>query len=309
MFNTDQKRAFIAVLLSGIVLFGWQHFFAPKTVPPATTSNEIAKKEIAQEAKDLSKPAASDASLAQGTAAAPIEPVTIKPFTLKRDNFAFTINNDLTVVDMKNPNSVFDFNGLSGSASPLKLQVVTDYGPLDLFFDLAQVDANKVTGSNLNYGVNFEAFIKENGRVSVSFTSTKAYKYRLVFDSKEKKLDNGQARHFSVYTNKLTTFVVTAEEEKEGNIKWVGTDFNFHLFAFVFSKETPARYKTNEKGQMYVEVPELMKSFSGDLVFTKKNYDELISLGDNLHLSVDFGFFAILAVPFKSASVHLQIYP
>ena len=32
MLNSDQKRAFVAVLLSGIVLFGWQYFFAPKNV-------------------------------------------------------------------------------------------------------------------------------------------------------------------------------------------------------------------------------------------------------------------------------------
>jgi YidC/Oxa1 family membrane protein insertase len=48
---------------------------------------------------------------------------------------------------------------------------------------------------------------------------------------------------------------------------------------------------------MYVEIPNAANTFAADLVFTKKNYDELISLGDNLHLSVDFGFFAILAVP------------
>ena len=42
MFNNDQKRAFIAVLLSGLVLFGWQYFFASKQPvkkdPVATTA-------------------------------------------------------------------------------------------------------------------------------------------------------------------------------------------------------------------------------------------------------------------------------
>ena len=28
--ESDQKRAFLAVILSGVVLFGWQHFFAPQ---------------------------------------------------------------------------------------------------------------------------------------------------------------------------------------------------------------------------------------------------------------------------------------
>lgn len=294
MFNTDQKRAFIAVLLSGLVLFGWQHFFAPK--PVAAPAVETAKTAVPPTSDLTAKPATNDPASATMTAPT-AAPVTLAAYTLTKDNYSITINNDLSIVDMKNPNSVFDFNGLSGSKAPLKIQVVTDYGPMDLFFDVTQVNPNKISGVNQNFGVNFEAFIKDNGRVHVAMTSAKNYKFQLTFDSQHKKLDNGQARHYSIYTKKVSTFDVTAEEEKDGNLKWVGTDFNYHLFAFVFDKETPGRYKTNEKGQMYVEMPQPSKTFSGDLVFTKKNYDELISLGDNLHLSVDFGFFAILAVP------------
>jgi YidC/Oxa1 family membrane protein insertase len=64
MFNTDQKRAFIAVLLSGLVLFGWQYYFAPKTPVAATTTAATAPGTPV----DLTaKPAASDATLASGT--------------------------------------------------------------------------------------------------------------------------------------------------------------------------------------------------------------------------------------------------
>ncbi len=296
MFNTDQKRAFIAVLLSGLVLFGWQYYFAPKT--PVATATTAATTTAPGTPVDLTaKPAASDATLAAGTATAETVPTTIQAFTLKKDQYEFTINNDLSIVDMKNPNSVFDFKSLSDSAKPLKIQVVTDYGALDLFFNMTQEGPNKIVGTNPNYGVNFEAFIKDNGRVHVSMSSDKAYKYRLLFDAKNKKLDNGQIRHYSVLTKDVKTIEVGDDKEVDGNINWVGTDFNFHLFALVFPKETPARYKTTEAGQMYVEIPNAANTFAADLVFTKKNYDELISLGDNLHLSVDFGFFAILAVP------------
>ena len=37
--------------------------------------------------------------------------------------------------------------------------------------------------------------------------------------------------------------------------------------------------------------------FNGELVFVKKNYDKLLSLGSNLDLAVDFGILGILAVP------------
>lgn len=297
MFNTDQKRAFIAVLLSGLVLFGWQYYFAPKTPVAANTpATEIAT------TKDLSvQPTAASptgpATLGAGTAAVETVPTTVQSYTLKKDQFEFTINNDLSVTDMKNPNSVFDFKSLSDTAQPLKIQVVTDYGALDLFFNMTQEGPNKIVGTNANYGVNFEAFIKDNGRVHVALSSAKAYKYRLIFTAKEKKLDNGQIRHFTVYAKDTSLIAVGDDEEKDGNVNWIGTDFNFHLFAMVLPKDTPARYKVTEAGQMFVEIPNATNAFVADLVFTKKNYDELISLGDNLHLSVDFGWFAILAVP------------
>ncbi|MBY0414064.1 MAG: membrane protein insertase YidC [Bdellovibrionales bacterium] len=297
MFNTDQKRAFIAVLLSGIVLFGWQYYFAAKTpvVPTATTATT-------NPATGATTPAATDLKEAPkgenpAIGAATATPATIQPFTLKNGQFEFSLNNDLTILDMKNPNAVFDFKSLSGSAQPLKLQVVTDYGAMDLLFQMAQQGPNKIVGSNQNYGVNFEAYIKDNGRVHFNLTSVKPYKYRLMFDSKAFKNDAGQVRHFTVLTKDVKTIAVGDDKEVDGNVNWVGTDYNFHLFALVFGKETPARYKTTEAGQLFMEIPNATKDFSGDFVFTKKNYDELIALGDNLHLAVDFGFFAILAVP------------
>lgn len=299
MFNQDQKRAFIAVLLSGIVLFGWQYYFAQKTPAAATkVAQPVATTTDLKEQPKTENPATLTAGVAPTAQAVPI---TIQPFTLKRDQYEFSLTNDLTVTDMKNPNSVFDFKSLSGSAAPLKIQVVTEYGAMDLMFQMEQQGPNKVVGTNQNYGVNFEAFIKENGRVHVKLSSAKDYKYRMIFDAKKMKSDTGQVRHFTILTKDVKNIEVSNDKENDGSINWIGTDYNFHLFAFVFGKETPARYKTTEAGQMFVEIPNASKEFAGDLVFTKKNYDELIALGDNLKLSVDFGFFAILAVPMLRA--------
>lgn len=289
MFNTDQKRAFIAVLLSGIVLFGWQHYFAPK--PAQSPTAPAPSIEIANEAKSNIE---STIKLEEKNVA---PPVTIESYTLKNKQYEFMINNDLTITDMKNPNAVFNFKAATDSSQPLKIQVVTDYGPLDLFFQIKKEGTNKIIGENLNYAVSFEAYIKENGRVHFEMKSEKAYKYRLVFDAKKMKSESGQIRHYTFFSKEIKTVPVGDAKENDGVYNWIGTDYNFHLFALVFSKGTPARYKTTEAGQLFVEIPNASKEFSGDLVFTKKNYDELISLGDNLHLSVDFGFFAILAVP------------
>lgn len=293
MLNSDQKRAFIAVLLSGIVLFGWQYYFAPKNIEN-TLKTTVKEEMSAKKGVDPSTPASLNASTPTAT---PSQPTTITSHTLISNGFAFRINNDLSVVEMKNPNSVFSFSSLTDSALPLKMQAITEYGALDLFFQMEQQGPNKLVGKNLNYGVTFTAFIQENGRVSFNLSSEKPYQYRFIFDAKEKKLDNGQVRQFALFSNDITHIEVTKDKEEEGSLKWFGVDFNYHLFSVVLKDKTPAKYKTTTTGQLIVDLPTATKTFSGDLVFTKKNYDTLIALGDNLHLSVDFGFFAILAVP------------
>jgi YidC/Oxa1 family membrane protein insertase len=145
--------------------------------------------------------------------------------------------------------------------------------------------------------VSFNALILDNGRVNFQLSSEKAYKFRFIFDAKAKKLDNGQVRQFAIFGSDVKHIAVTKDKEEDGLLKWFGVDFNYHLFALIFKDKTAARYKTTEAGQLIVEIPVASKTFNGDLVFTKKNYDSLIGLGDNLHLSVDFGFFAVLAVP------------
>lgn len=297
MLNSDQKRAFVAVLLSGIVLFGWQYYFAPKTnentLKTTVKEENSAKKVESQKAESSSSPAA----LTEGTPATTAQPLTITSHTLTKNGYEFRINNDLSITEMKNPNSVFSFGSLTDSSLPLKIQVGTDYGPLDLFFQMEQQGPNSLVGKNLNYGVTFKASIQDNGRVGFNLSSEKPYKYRLIFDAKEKKLDNGQVRQFIIYANDVKHIAVAKDKDEDGTLKWFGIDFNYHLFALVLKDKTPAKYKTTLTGQMLVDIPTASKSFSGDLVFTKKNYDTLIGLGDNLHLAVDFGFFAILAVP------------
>jgi YidC/Oxa1 family membrane protein insertase len=298
MLNSDQKRAFIAVLLSGVVLFGWQYYFAPKnnenTLKTTVKEEMAATKAGDKNAATASAPATLNASAPSSAAN---QPLTITSSTLVNNGFEFRINNDLSVTEMKNPNSVFSFSSLTDSSLPLKIQAVTDYGPLDLFFQMEQQGPNKLVGKNLNYGVTFTATILENGRVNFNLSSEKPYRYRFIFDAKEKKLDNGQVRQFALFGNDVKHIAVTKDKEEDGTLKWFGVDFNYHLFAVVLKEKTAAKYKTTTMGQMIIDVPTASKSFTGDFVFTKKNYDSLIALGDNLHLSVDFGFFAILAVP------------
>lgn len=297
MFNTDQRRAFIAVVLSGIVLFGWQYYFAPQT--NENTLKSTVKEEVAaQSATPAAATAAPQAPATLGAAQAAPVAVVATSSTLKNKDFEFTMNNDLSITEMKNPNSVFSFNSLTDSSTPLRVQVVNENGaPVEVLFQMEQQGENKLVGRNATLGVTLTATLLENGKVDVNLASDRPHKFRFLFDAKPKKLDNGQVRHFAVYANDVKFITVDDDNDGDGSIKWMGVDFNYHLFALVFKDKQAAKYKTTEAGQMTVELPSATQNISFDLVFTKKNYDALIALGDNLHLSVDFGFFAVLAVP------------
>lgn len=296
MLNSDQKRMFLAVVLSGIILFGWQYFFAPKPQPGTSpiVKTEVVTTDNTNKDSQLSSAVASQ----PGSIDATKEPINLQSIELKNGNFSFTFNSDLSFESASNPNSVFPFSGLTDTKYPAKVEVITEYGALDVRFDIVRVSQNKVTGSNANFGVQFEAELKDDGKLAFNMTSQKAYKYRFLFEAKEKKLDNGQIRHFVYYNNsKFNTVTVGDDKESDGTIKWMGVDHNYHLFGFVFTSPETARYKVTEDGKFYIDTNDKKTSFSGYFVFTKKTYDHLVSLGDNLHLSVDFGMLSILAVP------------
>ena len=297
MLNSDQKRAFLAVLLSGIVLFGWQYFFTPKPIPPVPPTNTT-NVQNAIPSNASSATLSSGANTNSTTAVAENKnPINLTNHTLKNGNFSYEFSNDLSVINLVNPNSVFDFVSLADVKNPLKIQIISEYGPIDLFFQMEQVGPNLIVGKNTQYGVTYNAHILDNGKVNFSLSADKAYKLRFLFTSSEKKLDNGQVRQFDVFGTDVKHIAVSKNNEEDGTYKWFGIDFNYHLFALVFSEKTVAKYKTTENGQFIIELVNPVKTFSGDLVFTKKNYDHLVSLGDGLHLSVDFGWFAVLAVP------------
>lgn len=296
MFNSDQKRAFLAVILSGAILFGWQLYFGPKQKAAA---EKVEAKAVTADAK---APVSPSTLAANTTSAAPTDvakdPINLSNVILKNGEYSFQMNNDLSFENATNPNSVFPFSDLAGVTNPLKVELITDYGALDVRYDIVKVSDSKVTGSNANFGIQFEAELKEDGKMYINFASQKPYKYRFLFEGKEKKLDNGQIRHFIYYNNSKVNIVpVGDDKESDGSIKWIGMDFNYHLFTFVFNGTETARYKITEDGKFYVDTNDKKTSLSGHFVFTKKTYDHLVTLGDNLHLSVDFGMLSVLAVP------------
>ena len=277
-------------------MFGWQYFFAPKQINAPQDQNATNKTTEVAPTTPPTQPQIAEAR-PTNVSGSSSPSVALTNYSLKNGEFDFSINNDLTISQLKNPNSVFSFNSLTDTDLPLKIQLLTDSNPVDLVFSMVKNGENKLVGTNNNYGINFTASIADSGKVNLSLISAKPYKYRFIFSAKPKKLDNGQIRHFSLFSNEVKTIEVDKEKDGDASLKWFGVDFNYHMFMVVFKDKVVSKYKSSEKGDLVVEMANPVTDLSSDLVFTKKNYDTLLSLGDNLHLAVDFGFFAVLAVP------------
>jgi YidC/Oxa1 family membrane protein insertase len=294
MFNSDQKRAFVAVLLSGVVLFGWQYYFTSKM--PANKEVKVAEQPaVATETK------AEVAATVTNTISPNVNaPATLVENKLVSNKNEFTFTNDLSFSNAANDVSLFNLQYLTGVNKSFKIQVLTDNGPTDVLFENQTVEANKLVAINSIYGIQFSADIDDKGKLNYALKSEKPYKYKLIFDGKEKKDSNGQIRHFMTYSKDVKFVPVGDDNDYDGNFRWLGVDYNYHMFTISFKAQQTAKVVTTEKGQMIVDLTNANKDLSGSIVFTKKNYDHLIAIsseGENLHLAVDFGFFAILAVP------------
>lgn len=281
--GSEQRNALLAVVLSGIILFGWQFYFAPKTQPapiePTTTTTTTTASQ------------AQPTVAAAPTASGPIEPVASQTFTLEGNGVSVVFNEKLAIVDFKNTQAAFGFEDTVGSKEPFALQF--DFGQGFKPISFTQSETNKFY--NAENDVTVVTGINDKGVVNFSIVSTKDFKHQFVFSSEAKKLENGQQRFFSVYTNELNHFDIADEESKDVPVKWAGIDFNYHLFALYFDNQTSHIAKNGVDSKLGLMTNKNEKSLSYNLVFVKKEYNYLSSLGNNLKGAVDFGIWGMFA--------------
>lgn len=293
MFNSDQKRAFTAVLLSGLVLFGWQYYFSSKIekkeAAPTTVATLPGKTETATEVVTKK-----------------VEPTVVEETTsistleLVSDISKLEFTNGLSFLNATTSDSTQNLAQSSGLPASLKIKLILDNGPVELILTQTENSNNLIKLSNSQYGVNLTLTSQPNGKFKYKFESQTPYRFQFIFTAKEHKDSNGQVRQFVTYAKDSKFISVAKDDNFDGNFRWLGIDYNYHLFALVFDKAETAKVVTTEKGEMIADLSNKSNIVSGSFVFTKKNYDHLIAISEgseNLHLSVDFGFFAILAVP------------
>ena len=291
--SNDQKRTFLAVVLSGLVLFAWQTYFAP----PQPIIEDAAKEQVQAGESRAQQAKTPEEKVVQK----PVKDVTpsteVKTFTISNNGYSVAVTSDLSINSFENPNVAYDFFATTGHEKPFSLEVYNNAGYSQVNFSMNQVSNSHIQGSNSTLGLSVDFKIDEMGKVTYALNSSSAYKYRVVFRGTKREEENRQFRHFSYFTQDLDTFTVADLDEDDGKIQWIGTDFNFHLFALTFSTPQPARLNSLENGEFKTTLVNELKTLDGSIIFSKKNYDHLAKLGDKLHLSIDFGVFSILAVP------------
>jgi YidC/Oxa1 family membrane protein insertase len=285
--NSDQKRAFLAVILSGAVLLVWQMFLMPKEKSVEVSSVESkAQSVVAQKSQELPP---TPESLAQPTIEAQNISLEFRESTLK-------ISNKFEIVDLKSKSNVYQFLDLykdapiqlfSGKFEAENILYVTSYSKInDNTYEvlLRNSSIKKVTISETNNGLDF------------SFEFLKPAAVSFLIKHQDITLENGQASSFVFFDNASERLSVSDEENKESSLAWFGIDFNYHLLAISLPKRENYRYSVGNS-QFKLQKTAESSEFKFELIFAKKNYDLLINFGNNLDKSIDFGIWGIIAVP------------
>lgn len=289
--GSEQRNALVAVVLSGLILFGWQYYFAPPKQAPAPVQTTVTTEQNPANSGTVSagQPAGTT------TAGGPIEPVVAaEVFTMTGAGVSVTFDNTLAVKDMQNSQAAFKFEDTVGSATPMAVQF--DFGNGFQTLQFAKDPAAENTFINAQNDVKVNTSINEKGAVGFNIVSKTPFKYRFIYKTEEKKLENGQERVFAYYTDSLNRESIGSEETGDRTVKWAGIDFNYHLFSTYFEKAASLIYKHTPDGTFSMFSTKSENSLSYNLVFVKKELNYLTSLGHNLTNSIDFGIWGFFAI-------------
>ena len=205
-------------------------------------------------------------------------------------------------------------------------------GPyLRALFLFEQTSSHALEATDPALGLAASIELQADGKLFLHLSSREPLEFRLLFRSREfsssERGDEGgfssqatsfltasssqkNIRKFVFFGRELSDILVESTDSGEMQSKWFGIDSNYHLLAFVLPEKRSLRYRSLANGQLVIDFNQKSDSLQGYFIYAKKDYDNLKSLGDNLHLGVDFGFFSMVAVPlFKGLQFIHGVFP
>ena len=297
----DQKRAFLTVVLCGLILFGWQYFFAPET----DYSQTMKKKDSAVTKADSSKSSENtQGSISEDNSKNDNFNVTqVEEVELKNKNASFIINSELQVINAESleNNSIYSDYFASNSFNIL-FNFNNSFNKLN--FSLISSTDTSAELINKEYDLKLTLNLDEKGFLNYSFSSSNEFSYRIEYGNAKKGEEASSFMAFSqpkssfgYYTKDYTSIPMGSEEDGDKKFNWASIDNEYHMLATIFENELPYLYKTTESGEFNFYTNNKVKTLNFKQIFTRKEYDYLKSLGNNLDLSIDFGIWGIIAIP------------
>ena len=290
--GSDQKRALIAVIISGIFLFGWQKTFAPKPSLDERVKSDIDMSQV--DKKDAGAILPPDKISKTELLSEPSQGSVVS--AVSSSGFGkIEIDNDLSIKDFQSSSSLFKFVDVVGEGFNNKFFVKTNTGlqPIRLMsFDSSRdVYTTNIDGLLL--------FLTNSPRgFRLDFQSNEPVNVVVRINASTEKSDSGMFKKVKTYSNgEVEEFEFGDSKNALVNSKWFALDFNYHILAFVVDSIKSLNIKSLESGTIEIELNNASRSHGFELLFCKKNYDYLVEQGDGLSATIEFGFFGFLAVP------------
>jgi YidC/Oxa1 family membrane protein insertase len=277
----DQRNALLAVILSAIVLVGWQYINPEKRPttfgPSANNANEVV----------TSAPQTSSANPTPVVAVAPI--VTASETMIESEGWKIRYLSDLTFEVLQSPAAADLSKTIFGDKTHFKIEIPSAQGQL---FNMTSKSSMEYNFASADGKSSFSMFLSKD---FLKFTQFLPGSPRFIIKTDPSFEESMNLKKFVYLTDSYDYFESSKNETAENVMQWIGLDFQYHYYGFVFPTKTFVQFFGNAY-QLNVNP----KVDTGDQVlfgFFTKDYDRLKALGHNLHRTVDFGMFSFLAIP------------
>ncbi len=292
---SEQKRLFLTLSLSALVLFGYQYFFAPKTQfnQQSFDNSKVESRPVA----DATSAAASQVQTTSESTPASVESSSVQAFTVSNDVAKVLVTSDLVVKSFEPLSEQRDiFTDVVGAKKPFQFFIIQNGALTSLMFNLTQPSSDMISGTDSRFGINFTGKIDKQGRFLWNLSSKTPYQYFTRMESSKQEGEGRQIRQYVTLLKETERTNVDGEEKYDGPLQWMAVDYHYHLFANVFDGKPMSSIQI-DGGNLETKLIESTTQLSGFSFYGLKGYDQLQKVGSNLHLAVDFGVFGIIAVP------------
>ncbi len=293
----EQKRIMLAVSLSAVVLFGWQHFFGPA---PVTSSPESLVSVPSSPSREAYPERRKSQSQSQPMPQENKQKVSNSVFSrLSYKGHSFELSNDLVIKNAISPSQAYDYKRVVGENGFIKVQYIDESNTLrDPNIQWELISVNHLKGRDSDLGLSVEAKINEKGLLSLSMNSIRPHTLKFTTSAEKLEKEGNRVRSYALLLNgELEKFAIGDEEEGNKNLRWFGIDHEYHLFAATLERKEDVKYFASERQPLEVLTLAKENTHVVNFIYNKKEYDYLLEAGHNLNLAVDFGFFSVIAVP------------